>query len=64
MKLFKAAIHFLMIAALVLGGLPHSLQEARAFVGENTYEEIQVLKGDIEMIRTSNLKRVSINFQI
>ena len=49
-----------MAAAFVLGGIPHASGGAYAFTEEGAYNEIQVLKGDIETIRTSNLKRVSI----
>jgi pilus assembly protein CpaC len=60
MKIVRTALSLLVAAAFVLGGIPHSSSGVYAFTGENSYNEIQVLKGDIETIPTSNLKRVSI----
>jgi TonB family protein len=49
-----------MTGLLVVGGVPCFLQGDQAFAVENFYDEIMVLKGDIQTIRTSNLKRVSV----
>lgn len=60
MKTVRKALCLWMTAAFVLGGLPHTPGVPVVLAAENTYDEIQVLKGDIETIRTNNLKRVSI----
>ena len=60
MKIFRKALCLLMAGIFTFSGLPYFSGQARAVASENTYDEIQVLKGDIQTIRTSNLKRVSI----
>ena len=57
MKIFQKALCWMMISAFMVGGIPHF---STAAIAESSYDEIQVLKGDIETIRTNNLKRVSI----
>jgi pilus assembly protein CpaC len=59
-KVFTKTISWLMIGAFVLTGIPLHSGIARASAGESSYDEILVLKGDIQTIRTNNLKRVSI----
>jgi pilus assembly protein CpaC len=58
MTIFKQALCLLMTGIFVIGGLPLSV--ARAQAEESAYAEIQILKGDIETITTTNLRRVSI----
>ena len=60
MELLKKSLRGAMIMALVLGGVPHFSGTVQADQGASYYEEIQVLKGDIKTLQTTNLKRVSI----
>ncbi len=59
-KIMKTPLMLLGVAAFLLGGTPAALWAAPVVPSTRAYEEIQVLKGDIQSIPAKNLKRVSI----